>query len=254
MVQSGFSTDVDLGEEQEYTFSFKLDLNGSEALSFTPLGKNTTVNIKSDWDNPSFDGAFLPDHRDISENGFTAGWEILHLNRSFPQVWTGSEHYIDDAAFGVSLLMPVDQYQKTMRSAKYAIMFIALTFLVFFFSEVLNKFRIHPIQYLLVGIALSIFYVLLLSLSEQIGFNLAYLVASVSVIIMISAYAWSIFKHRRNTIITTASLVVLFIFLFTLLKLQVFSLLLGSIGLFVVLAIVMYLSRNIDWYELESGR
>ncbi len=254
VVQSGFSADVELGEEQGYTFSFKLDLNGSESLNFTPLGKNTAVNLTSDWNNPSFDGAFLPDRRDIGEDGFTAGWEILHLNRSFPQAWIGSEYNIDDAAFGVSLLMPVDQYQKSMRSAKYAIMFIALTFMVFFFSEVLNKYRIHPIQYLLVGIALSIFYVLLLSLSEHIGFSLAYLVASVSIIAMITAYTWSIFKNRRHTLIMASSLVVLYIFLFTLLQLQDFSLLMGSVGLFVVLAIVMYLSRNIDWYEPVSGR
>jgi len=172
----------------------------------------------------------------------------LHLNRTYPQQWTDDSYYIDDSAFGVGLLFPVDQYQKSLRSAKYAIMFISLTFLVFFFTELLNKKRIHPIQYLLVGLGLSIFYSLLVSLSEHMSFNWAYLIAGVSIIGLITAYAHSIFKNLRLTAILSLILVILYLFLFTILQLQDYSLLLGSIGLFLTLAIVMYLSRKIDWY------
>jgi len=245
---SGISSQVKIGDSEQYDFSYNLNLNGSSSLNFIPLGKETNIAIASPWTNPSFDGAFLPYEREVNEKGFNAKWKVLHLNRTYPQQWTDDSYYIDDSAFGVGLLFPVDQYQKSLRSAKYAIMFISLTFLVFFFTELLNKKRIHPIQYLLVGLGLSIFYSLLVSLSEHMSFNWAYLIASVSIIGLITAYAHSIFKNLRLTAILSLILVILYLFLFTILQLQDYSLLLGSIGLFLTLAIVMYLSRKIDWY------
>jgi len=245
---SGISSQVKISDSEQYDFSYNLNLNGSSSLNFIPLGKETNIAITSPWTNPSFDGAFLPYEREVSEKGFNAKWKVLHLNRTYPQQWTDDSYYIDDSAFGVGLLFPVDHYQKSLRSAKYAIMFISLTFLVFFFTELLNKKRIHPIQYLLVGLGLSIFYSLLVSLSEHMSFNWAYLIASVSIIGLITAYAHSIFKNLRLTAILSLILVILYLFLFTILQLQDYSLLLGSIGLFLTLAIVMYLSRKIDWY------
>lgn len=245
---SGISSQVKIGDSEQYDFSYNLNLNGSSSLNFIPLGKETNIAIASPWTNPSFDGAFLPYEREVNEKGFNAKWKVLHLNRTYPQQWTDDSYYIDDSAFGVGLLFPVDQYQKSLRSAKYAIMFISLTFLVFFFTELLNKKRIHPIQYLLVGLGLSIFYSLLVSLSEHMSFNWAYLIASVSIIGLITAYAHSIFKNLRLTAVLSLILVILYLFLFTILQLQDYSLLLGSIGLFLTLAIVMYLSRKIDWY------
>ena len=245
---SGISSQVKIGDSEQYDFSYNLNLNGSSSLNFIPLGKETNIAIASPWTNPSFDGAFLPYEREVNEKGFNAKWKVLHLNRTYPQQWTDDSYYIDDSAFGVGLLFPVDQYQKSLRSAKYAIMFISLTFLVFFFTELLNKKRIHPIQYLLVGLGLSIFYSLLVSLSEHMSFNWAYLIAGVSIIGLITAYAHSIFKNLRLTAILSLILVILYLFLFTILQLQDYSLLLGSIGLFLTLAIVMYLSRKIDWY------
>lgn len=238
--------------DEEYAFGFELVLNGSHHLDFIPAGKVTEVSMISDWAHPKFDGAFLPDKRDVSEEGFTAGWKILHLNRNFPQVWTGNDYQMDEASFGVDLLMPVDRYHKSMRSAKYAIMFIALTFMIFFFVEVLNRKRIHPVQYLLVGLSISIFYILLLSLSEQIGFNLAYLISAVAVVGLITAYSGSVIKNRRLTIIMGTCLMVLYSFLYTLIQLQDYALLLGSIGLFAAMAVIMYFSRNVDWYG-EGG-
>jgi inner membrane protein len=226
-----------------------LNINGSESINFIPVGKQTNVDLDSDWANPSFEGSFLPNTRDINETGFNASWKVLHLNRSYPQQWIGTKYNIDESSFGVKLLLPVDHYQKSLRSVKYAIMFISLTFLIFFFTEILNKKRIHPIQYLLVGLGLSVFYTLLVSLSEQINFNLAYLLASLSIITLITAYSYSMLKNIKLTVIVAFVLSVLYTFLFTVIQLQDYSLLLGSIGLFLALAIVMYLSRKVDWYS-----
>ena len=234
-----------------YPFSFDIALNGSKQLQFIPLGKETNVQLNSNWNNPSFDGAFLPDQREVGKEGFKASWKIIHLNRNYPQCWLGKSQNIYSSSFGVNLLIPVNEYQKTMRSAKYAIMFIALTFLVFFFVEVLNKKRIHPIQYLLVGLALCIFYTLLLAISEYINFNFSYLVSSIATIALITAYSKSIFKNKFLTFLQGLILVVLYGFMYVTLQLQDYALLMGSIGLFIVLVIVMYLSRNIEWYSLS---
>ncbi len=246
---TGISAKIDFDDSSIYNFEFDLNLNGSESLYFTPVGKETNVNLISEWADPGFEGSFLPNERKITEEGFKATWKVLHLNRSYPQKWLGSSFSIEGSEFGVKLLLPVDHYQKSNRSVKYAIMFISLTFLIFFFTEILNKKRIHPIQYLLVGIGLSVFYTLLLSLSEQISFNLAYLIASVAIITLITSYSYSMLKSKKLTAIVALILIVLYGFLFTILELQDFSLLLGSVGLFIALAIVMYLSRKVDWYS-----
>jgi len=253
---SGVSCAVNITEDDtnaaSYKFAFEINLNGSRNLNFVPLGKETKVAINSNWNNPSFDGAFLPESRAVSESGFTASWKILHLNRNFPQQWIGATHNIYESSFGVNLLLPVDQYQKSMRSAKYAIMFISLTFLIFFFVEILNKKRIHPFQYILVGLALTLFYTLLVSFSEHINFNWAYLISCIGIIGMITFYATSIFKDKLLTTILSLVLVVLYGFMFITLQLQDYALLIGSIGLFAVLATVMYLSRNINWYNINK--
>jgi inner membrane protein len=145
-------------------------------------------------------------------------------------------------------MLPVDEYQKTMRSVKYCIMFIIITFLTFFFSEVLNKKRIHPIQYLLVGFAICLFYVLLLSISEHLSFNKAYLIGCISTIVLITYYAKHVFKNNSLTAIFTGILILLYGFFYSLLQLEDYSLLLGSLGLFIILSTIMYLTRKVDWY------
>jgi inner membrane protein len=232
-------------------FRFNVNVNGSQALNFAPLGKETKVNLISSWVNPGFDGSFLPDKREITENGFTAGWKVLNLNRSYPQEWTGDRYKITETYFGVNLLQPVEQYQKIDRSAKYAFLFIFLTFVIFFFVEVINKTRIHPIRYLLVGLALIIFYTLLLSISEIIGFENAYIIAASAVVILITVYSKNFLKTWLMTAFMFLILSALYGFLFFTIQLQDYSLLAGSIGLFVILALLMYFSRKINYEKDE---
>ncbi|NNC84588.1 MAG: cell envelope integrity protein CreD [Bacteroidia bacterium] len=249
LISKGINSKIKLADKDSFDFNFKLNLNGSEALKFIPIGKTTNVEINSDWNTPSFDGEFLPDPRNVSDSGFQANWQVLQVNRTFPQKWTGSKYNIYDSQFGVKLLFPVDQYLKSFRAAKYAIMFIGLTFVVFFFSEILNKKRIHPIQYLLVGIAICVFYVLLISLAEHFGFATAYIVGGSATIGLITLFSKSVFKSTKLALMLMSILIALYTFLFTILQLQDYSLLLGSLGLFIVLGAIMYLSRKIDWYK-----
>lgn len=236
---------------RRHTFAFDLDLNGSTGLLVAPLGRQTTLRLRAPWPDPSFIGAFLPAHRRITPTQFAADWQVLHLNRNYPQHWRsdGDRPNVDASTFGVRLLVPVNEYQKTMRAAKYALLPLTLTFLVFFFVEVLNRRRIHPFQYILVGLGLVIFYVLLLALSEQLPFDAAYGLSALTIIGLITAYAAASFRQRRLTGATAGVLTVVYGFLFVVLQLQDYALLVGSVGLVVVLGAVMFLSRNVDWYH-----
>jgi len=228
-------------------FEFNLNLKGSEYVYFSPIGKTTEVNISSPWTTPSFDGAFLPDKRNIDDKGFTAYWRVLHLNRNFPQQWTNNQHNIDGSAFGINLKIPTDSYTKTDRSIKYSILFITLTFMIFYFLELLNNKYIHAVQYLLVGFALCIFYVLLLSISEHIPYNFAYVIASTMTIGLISWYTAGVLKDKKLSFMVAGNLTLLYGFIFTLIQLEDYALLMGSFGLFTILCIVMFYSRKIDW-------
>jgi len=250
---SGINALVKLDDKDSSIYSFNLSLNlkGSQLLYFTPVGKVTDINITSNWSNPSFNGAFLPDSRTVTETGFKANWNVLHLNRNFPQSWTGNKYKIEDSAFGIDLLVPVDNYQKSYRSIQYAILFIGLTFLVFFFIEVLNKVYIHPIQYILVGISLVVFFTLLLSISEHLNYNIAYIISAVSTLLLVAGYVQAILKSRDLTYLMIGILTILYTFIFVIIQLQDYSLLIGSIGIFIILGLVMYFSRKIDWYNLN---
>ncbi|NNC95409.1 MAG: cell envelope integrity protein CreD [Chitinophagales bacterium] len=237
-----------------YDFSLSLNFNGSSSLNFIPIGKSTNVSIRSDWVNPSFDGAFLPDKREIDKDGFTADWDVLHLNRPYPQQFRGGGRGVYESAFGVNLIVPVDEYQKSMRAAKYAAMFITLTFLIFFFVQILVKVRIHPIQYIIIGLALCVFYTLLIAISEHLTFKISYLISSVAIIGLIISYAYIISKDRKVTNLIGGILVLLYLFIYSIIQLQDYALLMGSIGLFIVLAVVMYTSRKIDWYDIQRKR
>ena len=240
-------------ETRPHDFAFKLGLNGSESVQFVPIGKQTIVNLSSTWPDPSFRGEFLPVQRTVNDTGFTATWQISYLARSYPQQWYDTETWnqLDQTAFGVTLLIPVDFYQKTERAVKYGILFLFLTFLAFFLFEILNTLRIHTFQYLLVGAALILFFLLLLSLSEQIGFSLAYLLAASAVILLVSTYANKILASRPRALLLSSLLIGLYIYLYILLHLQDYALLLGSVGLFLILAAVMYFTRNVDWYAVN---
>lgn len=249
VVQNGINSpiSVNLMDSIDYNFSFSLDLKGSQMLYFTPVGKVTDVNMKSSWKNPSFDGAFLPDSRRVTNNGFTANWNVLNLNRNYPQAWTGSKFSLHESAFGINLLLPVDNYQKSYRAIRYAILFIGFTFLVFFFIEVLNRYFIHPVQYILVGIALVIFFILQISISEQVNFNSAYIISAIATLLLIAGYVKAILKSFKLTFLISGILFILYSFIFIIIQLQDLSLLIGSIGIFIVLGLVMYFSRKIEW-------
>lgn len=256
LIKSGLTVKMPLNPadiEDAYNFNFDLILNGTNGLYFAPIGKHTSIHMKSEYKTVTFIGDFLPNSRKIDESGFDAQWEIFDYNRNYAQMWIGQNPVINSSLLGVDLLLPVDQYQKTMRSAKYAIMFIALTFLVFFMVELLNRKRIHPVQYLLVSFALVLFYSLLLALSEYIGFEWSYLVSALAIISLISAYSYSIFKSKKQTFFMGIFLCALYVFLYVILQLEDMALLLGSAGLFIILAIVMYLSRKVDWYKDNDG-
>ena len=229
--------------------SITLHLKGSQRLSFIPTGKTTTVNLAGPWASPSFDGAFLPENREISEKGFSANWKILHYNRPFSQQWNTIDERLSGSEFGVKLLIPVDQYQKSIRTSKYGQLIIILTFVALFLVEITRKIRIHPFQYILIGAALIIYYTLLLSLSEQVGYNAAYWIASMCTMGLISYYATSFLIHRRIVILFTSLLLIFYVFIFIIILQQDFSLLLGSIGLFLIVGSLMYFSRNVKWYS-----
>ncbi|HEY2722168.1 MAG TPA: cell envelope integrity protein CreD, partial [Chitinophagaceae bacterium] len=230
-----------------FSFSSEISLNGSQQLLFTPVGKQTTVKMQSTWPDPSFTGVQLPDTSSISEKGFTAKWKSLSHTRNFPQAWKDDSYNLNSASFGTDLFIPVNGYQKTMRSVKYAILCILLTFTGFFLIETNNKKMIHPFQYALVGFALILFYTLLLSFSEYIGFNGAYAVATVATVGLITWFVKGLLKSFRLSILLSFVLVLLYSYVFTILQLQDYALLMGSIGLFLTLATVMHYSRKIQW-------
>ncbi len=239
-----FSTDNFPGE-----FRFTLHLKGSESLQFAPLGETTEVKLQSTWNDPGFEGNFLPADRNINNNGFTAQWKVLNFNRNFPQVWKDDEFRVTEADFGVKLVNTADHYQKSSRSAKYGILVILFIFLSFFLNEIITKQRIHPFQYILVGFAILVFYLLLLSISEQLGFNIAYFISAAAVIIMVFAYSRTFLKKWIYSIIQTLILTFSFGFIFILMQMETYALLVGSIGLFLVLGLTMFFTRKINWYN-----
>ncbi|MBN2545301.1 MAG: cell envelope integrity protein CreD [Spirochaetes bacterium] len=257
LIEKGVYTHVYLKSDKSklQEFNIKLNLRGSIDLSFLPLGKKTNVKISSKWPSPSFNGYFLPKERNITEKEFRAEWEIFDYNRDYPQSWTNQTINVANSKFGVELFMSVDEYQKTYRSTNYSVLFIILTFAaVFILFEISNKKRFHPIQYLMVGFSIIIFYLLLLSLSEHIAFNYAYIISSLSVIAIITFYAASISKNKLVTLFLAVLLIFLYSFLYFTLQLEDYSLLVGSIGLFLILTFVMIFTRKIDWYSFKLSK
>lgn len=244
--------DAGLSENQLNSFSFKLDLRGSQSLEFLPFGKQTRAAVVSNWKTPKFYGTSLPAQHKIRESGFSAEWKVLELNRNYPQQWKQGEFDADvlhASTFGVELLLPVSVYLQTTRSVKYAILYIVLTFTAFFMFETLGKLRIHPLQYLLIGLSICLFYLNLLSISEHITFNRAYLIATLGTVGLIFGYSIAVLRSKPKAAIIAAILTTLYGFLFILLKSETYSLLIGTIGLFVILGTIMYITRKLDWYN-----
>lgn len=236
--------------EKSIPFSISLQLNGSQGLFIVPIGKTTKAIVTSDWSTPSFGGDFLPKSHDVTDSGFNAKWKVIDLNRSFGQTVDANNataiNQMASSAFGVKFIQSVDQYQQNKRSIKYAILIILLTFVVVFFIEVLKKKKVNPFQYLLVGLALVLFYSLLLSLSEIWGFNLAYIVAAIMTTGLIVLHLSSILKNRKLGMFIGVLLTFLYVFVFILIQMESYALLVGSIGLFCILAVIMYFSKKLE--------
>ncbi len=258
MIQQGISVPLPLDSsfaEKESSFSVELILQGSEKLYCMPIGSSTTMHFSSSWPSPAFDGKYLPDTEKISKKGFEADWVVSEFNRNYPKVFTSNNNNlkaaVSESGFGVILLSPFDAYAQTMRSLKYAILIIALTFFAYFFTEIFQRRPVHPLQYILIGMALVLFYTLLLSISEYLQFPIAYLIASSATVLLLSWYTQSIFKKAKTVFIFALLLSVLYLFIYVLIQMVDNALLFGSIGLFVLLATAMYLSRKIDWYGMD---
>ncbi|MFS4467131.1 cell envelope integrity protein CreD [Maribacter sp. 2210JD10-5] len=233
-------------------FNTAITINGSSKIRFVPVGKNTELHMSSNWKDPSFTGNFLPEEdaeKSVTEDGFVANWKVLQINRQFEQSFFNILPDLKEFSFGTELLVPVDEYQKSERSAKYGYLVIALTFLVFFLIQTISKINIHSFQYLMIGIALLMFYTLLISISEHQNFLKAYVIASAAVVGLITLYSKSILKHRKFILLIFGSLTALYSFIFVIIQLESYALLVGSIGLFAILAMVMYASRKIDWNQ-----
>jgi inner membrane protein len=236
-----------------FTFDYTLDLKGSQELHFLHLGKTTDVEVAGNWSSPSFDGRYLPDTRHVDTSGFNAKWRMLYYNRPYPQQWVvdndllNDEKKQDDASFGVKLRLPVDQYQKITRTSKYAILIVLLTFVSLFLTEVIRKNRIHPFNYILIGAAMIIYYTLLLSFTEQLGYNMAYLIASVATIALVSVFISSLLKNKGAAALFALILSVIYIFIFVIIQLEDLALMIGSIALFIITGLLMYFSRKINW-------
>jgi inner membrane protein len=254
VVQSGITFDPHLGGTgSSASFDVEMALNGSSDVAFVPVGRITQVKVVSSWPNPSFNGMFLPDRRDIQAKGFSAEWRVLELNRNFPQAFIGGRYRTDSTRFGVTLIEPVDHYQRTLRSSKYAVMIVVLTFLALFLAEVLGKELLHPAHYAMLGFALILFYLLLLSLSEHLGFDIAYLFSSVAILLMIVLYSFAILQRKRVALMLGALVFSLYGFLYVLLRLEDFALVAGSAALFLILAATMYLTRKVNWFSMKNG-
>ncbi|WP_065218271.1 MULTISPECIES: cell envelope integrity protein CreD [Butyricimonas] len=270
IIHSGISINLDASQlftpGNSIDFSIQLETKGSGSMLFAPIGKTTNVALTSNCPTPSFTGAFLPLEREVAPDGFTSKWKVLEINRSFPQVFRSYRSEAADysrgemstvrinssitpSVFGVDLLFPVDHYQKSTRSAKYAFLIIVLTFVVCFFVEIVQNKNIHPLQYLLVGLALCLFYTLLVSTSEHISFTWAYLISALATTTLITLYMVGILKIKKTALTIGGLLVCLYTYIFFLIQLETYALLAGSIGLFVILAIIMYFSQKINWHN-----
>ncbi|MCR5192560.1 MAG: cell envelope integrity protein CreD [Bacteroidales bacterium] len=250
-------------EKDNLEYEITLKLRGSSSLNFLPTGNTTTVKMTSDCPTPSFCGNFLPTERTVSDDGFEAEWKVLAINRSFSQIvsaskWhsmnTNSNYYIDgdnsgDDSFGVTLRQPVEQYQQNERAVKYAYLIVLLTFAIVFFVELRRESPIHPVQYLLVGIAIMLFYTLLLSFSEHLSFLVAYIIATVMTVTLLTCYLGGVMHNRKVGMLIGGVLAVCYTFIYILLQIESYALLVGSIGLFVVLAVAMSASRKVEWYK-----
>jgi len=237
--------------KSNFKFNMNVTYDGSKQIQAIPVGKTTTMKMASNWADPGFIGNYAPDDetRSITKDGFKVDWKVLSINRAFSQHYLNKVPSLKQFAFGTKFVVLVDEYQKSERSAKYGFLVIGLTFLIFFLIQTMSKIHIHPFQYLMIGLALVMFYTLLVSISEHSNFLKAYLIAGISVVLLITLYSKSILKNFKFSALIGLSLTALYSFIYVIIQLENYALLVGSIGLFLILATVMYVSRKIDWHN-----
>lgn len=274
-------------QKTDNRFKIKLNLKGSKSLNFLPLGDQTNIQAKGNWANPSFTGAFLPSKRNTETSNFSASWEIPSFSRKLPQQWTGdartiyqfnnnlengnegneqkaaqtatatlvsANNLLDNTdMITIHFLPDINNYQKTTRVAKYGILIIILTFTSLLFTEVIKKKRVHIIQYILIGAAMVLFYTLLLALSEHIGFNLAYLTATIATVLLIGSFIKAITQDAKTAALLSSILGIFYLFIYVLMQLRDYSLIAGTIGIFIILAILMRVSTKINWYQFDNN-
>jgi len=235
--------------DARFDVTAKMKFSGAQRMAILAFAKTTTVTARGDWPHPSFDGGFLPTTRAIDAKGFTASWSVPFIARGMPaQVDSPELAGLGQAALGVSFVEPANPYQSVARSLKYALMFVGLVFLAYFLFETLQKRRVHPAQYVLIGLTQVVFYLLLLSVAERIGFDLAFLVAAGATVGLISAYAGWVFESRRQGVIALAAFTLLYALIYVLMRLEDLALLVGAFASFAAIAVVMYVTRRLDWY------
>src|SRR4051812_48222368 len=240
-------------------FSVALDLNGSSGIFFAPFGVQNVVALKSNWPDPGFRGAFLPSDRNVRTDGFDATWKVSYYGRDYPQRWTsrsGNERFttlaVSNSLFGTQFLRVLDAYRYVERSIKYGVLFFVLVFTTFFLFEVTARQKIHPLQYLMVGAALCLFYLALLSASEFISFTVAYFVATLAATGLITWYCSYFLGGGARTLIIGGGLIGVYTFLYVTLRQQDYALLMGTIALFILLGVVMWATRKVDWYARDG--
>ena len=234
----------------ENSFELHLDVSGSYALSFQSAAAENEIDIRSNWDSPSFFGNNLPLAHEITDAGFEAKWKSSHFFSELGHTTSYEMEpswLLNQSGYGVRFIETVDTYQQVTRVIKYAILFLMLIFAVYFLHETLGRVLLHPIQYLFIGFALCVFYLLLLSMAEHMNFNLAYLISALASALLIAFYSMSILNSRVHGLFIFIKLTALYGFLLMIIKSEDFALLIGSVGLFAILALIMFFTRNYDW-------
>jgi len=242
---------LDASEAHPFKFDFPLELQGMGTLAVFPSGNNTEVTLKSSWPHPSFNGGYLPHTHTINENGFTAQWLVSNLARNSAAHDNAAQQIPE--TFSVGFIDPVNVYSLSERAVKYGILFVALIFTAFFIFEILQGMRIHPMQYLLVGMAMAVFFLLLISLSEHLTFLISYVVSGAACVALIGAYLIGVLKKRKPAYAFTTGIALLYAVLYGVLQSEDNALLMGSLTMFSALAAVMLLTRNMNWYELSKA-
>jgi inner membrane protein len=252
-IQAGLGP-MDCSQDRLFRFEIPLSLMGSQDLSIAPVADDTRVSLTSNWANPSFGGRFLPVNHQITHSGFEASWQVSHLARDLDRILQTKGEGMSEESFQVTFMDPVNVYLMSERAVKYGFLFIGLTFAAFFLFEMLKRLPIHPIQYLLVGLSLGLFFLLLISLSEHIRFIWAYVLAASSGVLLLGFYLSHVLKSRLRGMGFALSLCLLYGVLYGLLISEDNALLMGSLLLFFLLGTVMMITRKMDWYSLGASR